>query len=45
MKLVRIAATAVISGVISLGLIGLNAPQAHAMDLSWGYSVKLSKTK
>jgi hypothetical protein len=45
MKLFRFAATAIVSGVVTLGFIGVSAPSAHAMDINWGYSVKLSKTK
>jgi hypothetical protein len=39
MKLSRIIAVTVATGAVSLGLLGLTAP-AHAMDYSWGYSVK-----
>lgn len=39
MKLSRIIALTVVSGAVSVGLLGLTAP-AHAMDYSWGYSVK-----
>ncbi|UDY23329.1 hypothetical protein [Nocardioides sp. Kera G14] len=45
MKLARIIAVTVASGAVSLGLLGLTSPAAHAKDYSWGYSVPTAPVK